>query len=295
MSSRVTSGHSRESQSHHVDVRDYYDRNTRAFLRLGHGGNLGVIRRRVWGPGVRDRNQAALFVEMEIEKRIAALGVSAPYVLDLGCGVCSTLCRLAERLPLTGVGVTLSAVQTEYATQLIAAHRLSERVRCLTADFNELPDAIGGVDAAFAIESFVHGSEPGRFFQESAGALRPGGLLVICDDFLSLPELRGASASTMIDRFMYGWHIGSLLTLSEASELARAAGLVLHETLDLSPFLELGRPRDVLINALMRVAGKRRFRSEYLRMLQGGDALQTCLRQGHLKYLFTVWKRQESR
>jgi SAM-dependent methyltransferase len=275
------------------DVRRYYDENTASFLRLGQGSELDAIRRAVWGPGVERRDDAMQFVEVEIEKRIRSLGLAAPEILDLGCGVCSALCRMAEHLPITGTGVTISSVQVEWAKRIIAKRRLGERVRCVLGDYTELPPAIGPSDVAFAIESFIHGPDPRRFFRESARALKPGGLLIICDDFLASDERQpDAVTDRWLRRFADGWHANTLLTSADAAQLARAEGFELEETVDLSSFLELGRLRDRAVSSLMWLFGERRFQSTYWRMLQGGDALQTCLRRGWLKYLFMVLTRR---
>jgi hypothetical protein len=81
------------------DVRRFYDDNTRLMLGLGQGTE-GTIRRAVWGPGVSTRRQAMRYVDDLILERIGPhLEVTAeprrePHVVDLGCGVCASLCRI---------------------------------------------------------------------------------------------------------------------------------------------------------------------------------------------------------
>lgn len=62
---------------------------------------------------------------------------------------------------------------------------------------------------------------------------------------------------------------------------------------DLTPFLELGRPRDWAIALLMRLGGWLPIRGSYWSMLYGGHALQVALKRGYLRYLFTVWRRAD--
>ena len=162
----------------------------------------------------------------------------------------------------------------------------------MLGDFTALPTQVPTAQAAFAVEAFVHASSAERFFRECSRVLEPGARLIVCDDFLSEPLATfDSGARRWLDEFAYGWHINTLLSLAEADELARAAGFQLVERVDLSPFLELGRPRDRAIAAFMLLAPKARFSSTYWRMLQGGNALQACLRRGWLKYLFGVWLR----
>jgi hypothetical protein len=142
---------------------------------------------------------------------------------------------------------------------------------------------------SFAIETFVYGTTPAGFVWEAASKLRPGGLLVVCDDFLVEPA---PEAEYWLERFRYGWHVGSLLGEREAQALAADAGLTALETHDLTTYLELGRPRDLAIAGLVRGARWLLPQSSYLRMLYGGHALQVCLKRGFVRYLLMVWERR---
>jgi cyclopropane fatty-acyl-phospholipid synthase-like methyltransferase len=168
-----------------AQVRRYYDRHTAAFIALGQGGTFGAIHRAVWGPGVATRQQAFRYVEDHIVELLRLLPPSfgASHVVDLGCGVGGSLCYLAERLPISGTGITLSDVQQRLATARIRQAGCSHRVRCSVGDFCALPAEMAQADLAFAIESFVHGPAPDRFFAQCGALVRPGGLLLICDDF----------------------------------------------------------------------------------------------------------------
>ena len=89
---------------------------------------------------------------------------------------------MAERFALRGTGITLSPVQAQLGTEQVRARGLADRVTCIEGDYTQLPAGIATADLALAIESFVHGPAPDRFFTEAARLIRPGGLLVICDD-----------------------------------------------------------------------------------------------------------------
>jgi hypothetical protein len=138
----------------------------------------------------------------------------------------------------------------------------------------------------------VHGPDAGGYFREAARTLRPGGTLVVCDDFLaaeaaSLPP----RAARRLAAFRAGWRIGSLLTVERARVLAAAHGLRLVGDLDLTRQLELRRPRDRWITLL--VAAGRPFHStgDYWQSLVGGDALQWCLLHGALRYRVLQFER----
>jgi SAM-dependent methyltransferase len=233
-----------------AEVARYYDRHTAAFVAFGQGGAAGAIHRAVWGPGVRDRRHAFHYVDDQIAEIVRGLPrtIDTPHVVDLGCGVGASLCYLAERLSVRGTGITLSPVQAELAARRVREAGLSNRIACIQGDYCELP-AISPADVAIAIESFVHAPAPALFFVQCRELIRPGGVLVICDDFKR--PTNDPRASTALERFYRGWHINALLEIGELRSLARAAGFVHESTVDLSPYLEIHRLRDRAMNTLL--------------------------------------------
>jgi cyclopropane fatty-acyl-phospholipid synthase-like methyltransferase len=273
------------------DVRRFYDNNTRLMLRLGHTSQ-GTIHRAVWGPGVTQRAAALHYVDQLILERIPE---HEPRVLDLGCGVASSLCRMAQQRPILGVGITISKAQAQLGQQRIQALGLAHRLRGIQGDLCNLPEELELTDLAFSIEAFVHATDAARFFQQAAHHIKPGGKLIICDDFVADERLfRDALAKRWLERFRKGWVIHSLLSATRADALARAAGFRRLESLDLGAYLELGRPRDRAMALLMRAFGWLPVKGQYWSMLYGGHALQVCLRRGWLEHRFVTWERLES-
>lgn len=277
-SSSTVSNHDRDSATTDA-VRRYFDANTRLFERLGQGGSS--IHRAVWAPGVTTRQEAFAYVDSLIAHEIAqrmTRGKSAR-VLDLGCGVGASLIRLASSLDLEGVGVTLSPVQAARGSALIAAHGLSDRLRCIEQSFTDMPDSLGLFDAAYAIESFVLSPSPEVFFEQAARRLRPGGVLIVCDDLLS--ERDGQSphpdAKRWIEEIRYGWLMQSLVTEEQAIEAAARTGLTFVRSDDLTAYLELRRPRDLAITAALALGRRANIKGELWRSWIGGNALQLSL------------------
>ncbi len=297
------------------DIRRYYDRQTAGFVALGQGGAEGAIHRAVWGPGVTTREQAFHYVEDRIADLLAdaiagpggdgppvglrwasggvnfdAEGVDRQHVVDLGCGVGGSLCYLAARLPIRGTGITLSPVQARLAMERVSALGLVDRVRCVEGDYTHLPDDLAPADLAFAIESFVHGPSPQRFFAECARLVKPGGLLVICDDFRRPSE--DPRAARAVERFVRGWHINTLLAADELHALSRAAGFEHVSTTDLTPWLELDRPRDRAIAAFVALFGWLPLDRTRVAHVVGGSALQICLKRGWIGYDLVRFRRR---
>jgi SAM-dependent methyltransferase len=274
-------------------IRRYYGGQTAGFLALGQGGSEGAIHRAVWGPRVTTRQEAFHFVEEQIAEGLSRLGPSdgaaTTHVVDLGCGVGGRLTYLASRLPIRGTGITLSPVQTRIASDRIRSMGLANRIACLEADYTQVPASIPAADLAFAIESFVHGPSPEAFFTECARLVRPGGVLAICDDFRRLTADPGAGRA--LARFKRGWHVNTLLTRDELVEAAATAGFVHDHSTNLTPWLELARPRDVAIGTFVTMFGWLPLDRTPVAHLVGGSALQTCLARGWIGYEL-VWLRR---
>jgi tocopherol O-methyltransferase len=277
-----------------AEIRRYYDRHTRSFVRFGQGGRDGAIHRAVWGAGVTSRSAAFHYVDDRIAELTRSLPASsdALHIVDLGCGIGASLCYLAERLPIRATGMTLSPVQARLANQRIHEAQLSDRVTCIQGDYCEIPSSVERADLAYAIESFVHALAPHLVFAASSRLIRPEGLLVICDDFRRASTDQAAAIA--IDRFRRGWHINTLLSREELRTVAQAAGFEHEWTLDLSHELEMRRTRDRAIDVIAAVADWIPFASERLDYLLGGAALQECLMNGWIGYDLAVFRKRES-
>ena len=279
-----------------TDVERYYDRNTPAFARFGQGGR--AIHRAVWAPGVQSRADAFRYVDGVVLKEIErlSLGSSEPlHVLDLGCGVGASLSFLASRAPIRGSGVTLSGVQAQAARASCEAANLAHRLSFVQADFLNLPKTIPPAQLAFAIEAFVHSADAAAFFAAAARQIVPGGLLIVCDDFLSA---RGDSPSQTqrqrrhLEEVRTCWLAASLLSVAQAEALAAHSGFERLSTQDLTPFLELRRVRDRAITLLVTLGRPFRPQGYRFRSLVGGNALQMALVQGLLEYRLMIWQKR---
>ena len=272
-------------------IRSYYDRHTAGFVSLGQRGSNGAIHRAVWGPGVRNRRQAFRFVENRIAALLRGLppAFDASRLVDLGCGVGASLCYLAERLPIRGTGITLSPVQARFAAERIRKAGIADRIDCIEGDYCDLPTRVGLADFAYAIESFVHGSTPERFFAECSRIVRPGGLLLICDDFRR--SAAGPAAAPAIERFRRGWRVNTLIHRDELRSLARAAGFEHVSTSDLTAYLEIRRMRDRAADAMLALLGWHPWVARRFDYVSGGSALQTCLANGWIGYDLALFRR----
>jgi cyclopropane fatty-acyl-phospholipid synthase-like methyltransferase len=276
------------------DVRNYYDANTERFERYGQGG--GVLHRAVWAPGVASRTEAFRTIDRMILRELETRGghdAESAHVLDLGCGVGSSLIFLLSHTNVRATGATLSAAQAERANQRARVAGVAERARFVAANYLELPRAVPPAALAFSIEAFIHGPDPAAYFVSAARALLPGGVLVVCDDFLTrLAETSSTPRERhLLDEVRAGWLANTLVSTTTANELAARAGFVPVKDENLTPYLELRRPRDRAISLLVAFGRHLPLGGQTWRSFVGGSALQRALAKGLLEYRFLVWRR----
>ena len=278
------------ANAHLGKVQRYYDANTAGFVFRNGRKAQKSIHRAVWGADTVTREEAFRYAEDAVLKVLKAVAPpSPPCVLDLGCGVGASISYLASRTPLRAVGVTLSPVQAKAA----AAHVESVGGTVHCASFLDLPLESQSVDVAYAIEAFVHAPDPARFFAEAARVLRPGGALVVIDDVLTL---KGLSATAPADvralaDFRRGWCLGALETVDALAAFATRAGLGSQSWDDWSTQLELGRPRDRLLELFVPLMSRLPLKDPRLLTHVGGVALQNSLRRGLVAYGQLTWRK----
>ena len=268
-------------------VKSFYENNTRRFLKWGAGRETGVIHREVWGEGVKTKTQALHYCHDLLIAELPQGHVNPIRVLDLGCGIGSSLiylCLQAEA-DLEGVGVTISPLQVERARQNARSNGMSQQCSFIEADFSKLPN-IGTFDFVYSIEAFVHAPNAVQYFEQVSRVLNPGGRLCIIDDILE-----ATSPEPEIDRFREGWQIGSLCSIAEIDQLAASVGLTTKGDIDLTAYLNLGRPRDWFIKGMLAMPGVNPATSPYIKSLDGGDALQQCLKNGWVSYRLLTFEK----
>jgi len=274
-------------------VQEYYDANTKRFLRFGQGGQDGAIHRAVWGPGAQTQSDAFRYVD---DRMIAMMPDETRRVLDLGCGVGASLEYLVRERGIEGVGVTLSGVQAELANERFTASDLEGQLRCIQGDFTALPKDLGQFDFAFGIESFLHAPSPAAFFSEAARVVRPGGVLALCDDFASKKAESGEVSfreRRWLREFREGWNVGSLVSVEHAASVAEQYGFELVHDEDLTDYLELRRPRDHVITAMVRLGRHVPTRNPWWLNMLGGNALQMLQVRRLVVYQLAAWRRRD--
>lgn len=269
-------------------IAHYYDANTERFLKLGGSGDAAAIHRAIWAPEVQNRSQAFMYLNRLVADALCPIlgdDPAALHLLDLGCGVGGTATWLAQALGIRVTGITLSSAQVAVAQKRALRLGVADRVNFLLGDFSSIPP-LPMVQAACAIESFVHAASASVFFALAARQIEAGGRLVICDDFLN--PSRSPHAQRWTRRFATGWHLNTLISTQDAIEVARTAGFRLVEERDLSPWI---RPFNPVLLWTLTTLTRLPLKWAYWQNLSGGTALQVCLKSGWTVYRALVFER----
>jgi 27-O-demethylrifamycin SV methyltransferase len=157
-------------------------------------------------------------------------------VLDVGCGIGSQACEIAQEFGVRVLGITTSQVGVSAATARAAAAGLSDRARFLLADGtdNGLPDA--SFDRVWALESSHLMADRQKFVAECVRVLRPGGRLVLCDIIrrrdIPFLEVRSRRDEFQLLRRVFG--DARMESLEVYRNLMEAAGLTVDDEEDLT-------------------------------------------------------------
>lgn len=272
--------------THSQQVSHYYDRNTWLFNMFGKTGGTKNIHASLWGPGVHSSTDASNYTNSLVLSSIQSASDEVKSVLDLGCGTGATLVYLEKNLaaPLRLSGVTLSARQAAMANRMMKSRHPGIEVHA--ANYHQLPESWSQqFDLGFAIESFVHSSDPESFFREAKRVLSPKGKLVLIDTFPE-PNVHDTnfSFSEEVKDYQSCWKAGHIVDTNLLSRLANQQGFELIYNEDLTGYVETDRPRDRWIAGF-----NKRFKAlttlhPYLVAMRGGNAVQAGFRNGWLRY-----------
>jgi SAM-dependent methyltransferase len=272
------------------EVRRYYEGNTRRFLRYGAGSGASAIHRAVLHP---DADDPFRFQESRVLKLLEEYGAES--VIDLGCGVGSSLLWLESRRPARYLGITLSPLQARLAAGLTAGRDIEVRTGSYLdpASYDGLAPERGR-RLFYGIESWLHCADPAALLRLVADRSSPGDILALWDDFPApggegMPDRLKSRRRRTMDEFRRGWHALNTLTPAEADNLARRAGFRLIADEDYTPWLDIDRPRDRMIEAAVPLLKPLGLAAPWWQNLLGGNALRRSLKNGWIRYRFRAW------
>lgn len=145
-------------------------------------------------------------------------------VLDVGCGWGGHLVYFAKKYQVSGVGLTLSPLQREYAANRV--HEAGVDVTILERHWKEFEDR-GRFDAVYTDEVIVHFNDLEGYFRKVASLLRPNGRMLNKEiHFASTRWMQMTPAMRFLNE-IYG-DTGNYRTLHEELDILAQAGFSLE-------------------------------------------------------------------
>ena len=156
-------------------------------------------------------------------------------VLDIGCGWGGLLARAGKLHGISGVGVTNSPAQHEYARELMKREGLADRIEIRLQDYRDIDD--GPFDKIVSVGMYEHVGVDRlpTYFSCIDRLLKPGGMLLNHGIITTDPEGRpqGPPGGEFIDRHVFPG--GELTNISRTLKEIAAAGLEAVDVEDLRP------------------------------------------------------------
>src|SRR5581483_9791162 len=157
-------------------------------------------------------------------------------LLDIGCGWGGLLRWAVRNYGVTGVGVTLSERQVEYARERLAVEGLGDKIEIRLQDYRDIPgDAAFDKIVSVGMYEHVGAEKYPVYFGRVAALLRPGGVMlnhgIIATD--AHGRAQGPPGGSFIDRYVFPG--GSVPALSRVVFEMTSAGLELADIEDLRP------------------------------------------------------------
>ena len=277
--------------NHATKVKHYYEQNTSRFLRFNRDATKS-IHQPLWKEADFTREEAYSYAnELILEEIKNQTSNPSLTIIDLGCGVGSSVFYLQKKYAAIYYGVTISEAQIAIANEQAKRLSLVSQTQFITADFTKLPDKIPTVDIAFSIEAFVHAPNAEAYFKQVSLKLKKGGKLILIDDFLNdtidVESLDEKAQKAILD-FKYGWLANSLHSTKELEQVAAKYGLSLIQETDLTPYMRNNTLKHkwirFLVSTFRWTYRLSPWKSYYFRSWIGGQAKQYCLKAGIVQY-----------
>jgi 27-O-demethylrifamycin SV methyltransferase len=208
----------------------HYDRITRAWqYLLGEDFHYGYFRQDTDSLDTATRNLTTLMAE----RGSFGPGMS---VLDVGCGIGTPACLLAEEYGCRVTGISTSPTGVEHARRRAQERGCADRVSFMVADGmdNGLPDA--SFDRIWVLESSHLMPRKDALLAECRRVMRPAGRLALCDVILQrdLPLAEVLSRSQDFIHLHYAFGHAKMETLGTYKRFAELAGLRVTELTNIS-------------------------------------------------------------
>jgi tocopherol O-methyltransferase len=211
-------------------------------------------------------------------------------VLDVGCGLGGSSLLLARDLGCSVTGITISPAQAQLATKAAEDGALTDRVRFLVMNANQLEFPPESFDVVWVIECSEHLGDKEVFFKSCGKVLKPGGRLALCAWLTG--DCRSAESKQLVADVCRGMLCPSLANLEDYTRWIAAAGLSDIEAEDITRQVERTWKYCGMIAERRETQALLRLMSERVReFVQAFAAIHRAYQTGAMAYgMFTARK-----
>ncbi len=226
----------------------------------------------------------------------AAAISSSDVVLDAGCGMGGSTIWLAANIGCNTLGINIIPYQLELATAAAQQRNVAGLVRFEARDYTDTALPSKAFTLIWALESVVHAASKRDFASEAFRLLKPGGRVVLAEYMARDDPSLTSTEAEMLQPWLDGWAMPSLLTESAYRQLLGAAGFAGISVTDITdnvrPSLErLGRITSVLLPFAPVLRSCRVITRGQLENARASAAQLNALRLGLWRYKLLVAER----
>jgi len=216
--------------------KNFYLKNWPLLVKLLQVDKTNCIHHGYYEKGIRNHIQSILnmnnFVGRLLE--IDSNDKQTKKILDAGCGIGGTAIYLAKRYPhINFVGITNVSKHIEMAKILAKENNVIFNTDFILMDFLKTDFPSNQFDAIYLLESSCYALNKEILLREMYRILRPGGILVIIDVFLTNVQLNPFLKNIYV-WFCKGWGLTNLIKLEEFKEYLKTESFQNIETRDLT-------------------------------------------------------------
>ncbi len=191
-----------------------------------------------------DHEQASVYASADfatsnqsfVDSLLTELSEPLPHVLDIGCGPCDVMVRLARARP--GISITAvdgSAAMIELGVQAVQDAGLDARVTVEQGYIPGLALPEQSFDAVVSKDLLHHLRDPAALWSEAQRLARPGAILHVMDlirpatrqDARNIVERVASNESAILKQDFFN-SLCAAFTIEEVKSQLRDAGLALH-------------------------------------------------------------------
>ena len=214
-----------------------------------------------------------------------------PQVLDAGCGFGTTLFKWQQKKKGTYIGFTNSSFQVKVAQKI--AHRLNVKQHCQFYLKNFEEELSDQFDAIVVVEALLHATDQDAVLNNFARNLKPGGRLIIVDDF---PHQEITMQNIAYQILRNAWYLPEMRPVSDLLKIFSTVDLELKLHRDLTKQVKLATSEMIesrlrRLKSIIKLLPFNWLRL-YLNTHRGGYALQKLYQEGLMGYHLIVARKR---